>query len=781
MAWFNFKNKGKLFIFLAAVALISSLFISGCGQSPKDQAQLPLIDNQNSIATTDHNRRLFFKSSHEQIKFGYAVQSCFVKLGGNFLVDGYNSFCGEYNPNQNISTGSVAYVNDIKINGRNVRITGQVVRVQSCDVDVSQIIDRVRQSNNNSVIPSQFIRDGELKLENNNRLTLPSGVYYFKEIKVSGRGVLEFSGPTTIVVEGDVSVEGQGQIKTNPVFLRIISTGKVKVEGQGTIYGGIIGNEVKVDGKGQIFGGVISREFKGEGQGVVHFDKGLGLDRVEVFPSEVTIKVGETVQLTALAKDIFGNEISCVWFDWGSSDPSVAVVDQNGLVQGVGEGRAIISATAKKEGYNLAFKGEAIMNVIQAGPVECPLIWSKNIPGVFGAGKIVDLEGDGILEFIVGSGHPSGWGPFFGNIYILDTRTGNILSTINIPGAQAAGHVPVSVTDINNDGVKDIVANWGVFCCYGGTALIDGRTKSIIWQKWLGDRGYLTALLDINNDGVYEIMGGGGAYSIWYLLDIYGNLIWQIPFWGWTESRPAIGDVDGDGKLEIAITSGAWPPGVFYIFDAQTGATKFSMFLPRGSYSPPAMGDIDGDGKDEIVVVDGTQPPTTVRVVKNYSILWERTISYYGATIGGTPILSDLNNDGVLDVIVGASEPKTVVLDGLTGNIIWEVKNVFSYIIVTGDVNGDGIDDVITTDGYLYVFDGRNGNLICKSRENKAYLGVQVADIDSDGILEIIAGGGWGQEVSAYRGLGRFLRPPQWPQVGHDLLNSNNFRTKPIY
>jgi hypothetical protein len=85
-----------------------------------------LVDEQSSI-TADLNRRLFFKSSHNEMKFGYAVQSCFVKLGGNFLVDGYNSFCGEYKQNQNISGGSVAYVNDVKINGRNVNITGQVV------------------------------------------------------------------------------------------------------------------------------------------------------------------------------------------------------------------------------------------------------------------------------------------------------------------------------------------------------------------------------------------------------------------------------------------------------------------------------------------------------------------------------------------------------------------------------------------------------------------------------------------------------------------------------
>jgi hypothetical protein len=220
MTRFNFKNKGKTFIFLVAVVFISSLFIFGCKQSPQDQTQPPSVDKQSSI-TPDHNHRLFFKSSHEQIKFGYAVQSCFIKLGGNFLVDGYNSFCGEYNQNQNISGGSVAYVNDIKINGRNVRITGQVVQGQTCEVDASQIIEKARQSNNNSVVPSQFIRDGKLKLENSDKLTLPSGVYYFKEIKVSGRAVLEFLGPATVVVEGDVSVDGQGQIKTNPVFLRV--------------------------------------------------------------------------------------------------------------------------------------------------------------------------------------------------------------------------------------------------------------------------------------------------------------------------------------------------------------------------------------------------------------------------------------------------------------------------------------------------------------------------------------------------------------------------------
>jgi alpha-tubulin suppressor-like RCC1 family protein len=233
------------------------------------------------------------------------------------------------------------------------------------------------------------------------------------------------------VVEEDVSVEGRAQIKTNPVFLRIISTGEFKVEGQGVIYGGIVGNKVEIKGRGQVFGGVISRDFKGEGQGAVHFDKGLGLDRIEVYPSEVTINVVETVQLTAVAKDVFGNEISCVGFEWSSSDQSVAIVNENGLVQGAGEGRAIISATAKKEGYNLPFKGEAIVNIISAAgffgeaifvfsghEYNCAIkqdsslwCWGWNAHGQLGDGTNtskdtpVQIMSSGVVYVDVGGGH----------------------------------------------------------------------------------------------------------------------------------------------------------------------------------------------------------------------------------------------------------------------------------------------------------------------------------------------------------------------------------------
>jgi len=300
---------------------------------------------------------------------------------------------------------------------------------------------------------------------------------------------LEFSGPATVVVEGDVSVEGQGQIKTNPVFLRIISTGRVKVEGQGAIYSGVIGNEVKVDGRGQVFGGVISREFKGEGQGAVHFDKGLGLDRIEVFPSEVTIKVGEAVQLTVVAKDVFGNEISCVGFEWSSSDPSVAVVDQNGLVRGIGGGRAIISATAKKEEYNLAFKGEAIVNVIISEAL-CPFI-----------------SGYSLWARVYG-----GQGDDFGT-FKRTSDGGYIIAGQTLSFGAGGGDLLVMKLDSNGN---------------------------IQWQKTYGGPGQDLAYdVEETQDGGYIVGGGTGSFGaggwdMWILkLDSHGNVQWQKTYGGW--------------------------------------------------------------------------------------------------------------------------------------------------------------------------------------------------------------------------------------------------------
>ena len=69
---------------------------------------------------------------------------------------------------------------------------------------------------------------------------------------------------------------------------------------------------------------------------------------VNVMPPSARIVIGGTVQLTATPQDAGGNPLTGRTVTWSTSDPTVATVDANGLVTGVGTGGPVaISATSE--------------------------------------------------------------------------------------------------------------------------------------------------------------------------------------------------------------------------------------------------------------------------------------------------------------------------------------------------------------------------------------------------------------------------------------------------
>ncbi len=67
---------------------------------------------------------------------------------------------------------------------------------------------------------------------------------------------------------------------------------------------------------------------------------------VAVVPDTTTVVVGDTLRLAAEAHDANGHAVTGVAFAWTSGDTAVAVVDESGLVTGVGAGTAQVTATA---------------------------------------------------------------------------------------------------------------------------------------------------------------------------------------------------------------------------------------------------------------------------------------------------------------------------------------------------------------------------------------------------------------------------------------------------
>jgi uncharacterized protein YjdB len=70
----------------------------------------------------------------------------------------------------------------------------------------------------------------------------------------------------------------------------------------------------------------------------------VGIASVVVSPNSPSVIVGQTTQLTAVARDAANTVIPGVPFQWTSAAPATATVDGNGLVRGVSVGTVSISA-----------------------------------------------------------------------------------------------------------------------------------------------------------------------------------------------------------------------------------------------------------------------------------------------------------------------------------------------------------------------------------------------------------------------------------------------------
>jgi hypothetical protein len=101
---------------------------------------------------------------------------------------------------------------------------------------------------------------------------------------------------------------------------------------------------------------------------------GPAVATVEVAGAGNTLGVGETMQLTATAKDGDGNVVTGRTFTWSSNNQAVATVVPSGLVTGVSAGPATISATADSRSGSYAITVQGAEPVVVASVTPNPLV-----------------------------------------------------------------------------------------------------------------------------------------------------------------------------------------------------------------------------------------------------------------------------------------------------------------------------------------------------------------------------------------------------------------------
>jgi len=267
--------------------------------------------------------------------------------------------------------------------------------------------------------------------------------------------------------------------------------------------------------------------------------------------------------------------------------------------------------------------------------------------------------------------------------------------------------------DLDDDGDMEILHSYNVGTTnYVGIYHHDGSDFENWPQIYPGPQTYVMPITgDIDNDDDLEIFGGCHGYGI---LERHhtGDTVtgWPVDIYN-IECSPIIFDLDNDGEREIIFGDNA---GTFYAYNGN-GTLVEDWPIPAGGnamVNSAAVGDVDGDGDIEIalVVSNGTVNLWTIEDVPYHSYLTDWGTFYH-----------DIWNTGWMH----PSKPQNLTAEILTNSIYlnWNANtepDIAGYNIYKSDISGGfytKINSILVTDTSYTDILGTSDDFYCVTAE----------------------------------------------------------------
>jgi hypothetical protein len=333
-----------------------------------------------------------------------------------------------------------------------------------------------------------------------------------------------------------------------------------------------------------------------------------------------------------------------------------------------------------------------------------------------------DVDGDGNFDVLAGDPSAYTTGYYGGLVSLVSGANGSTIASVVGAAIQSKqGAATTLLGDRDGDGWRDlaVVAPNGlagsspnlvqIVSGLDGHELARFNTVDAIDNYWVQNRTIVT-VGDVNGDAVddYAVACGGGQ-PISSSVEVHSGaddslLTTLFPPSGSPQQLASAADVNGTPLLAAGTYDYATATTHVHIFDLTTGAVVTS-YDRHGSDGLGCVGDVDGDGTVDWAVHDtlgwgavgvftGGASPTAI---------WSKS-GTLASPVDRSFAVGDLDGDGIDDVLyttfrATSNKGKVTALSGRNGAILFDITGPLAgeqfgdVLAPLGDVNLDGVDD----------------------------------------------------------------------------------------